>query len=173
MNEFLELRNTLNAPLPIHYHPPHPWLSSKTDCVHPTSLHCKQTPLLQHTIQIGSLIVSHVTTGIRANNPRITTMPPETRATDLKRIEDSIAAVSQDHSQKYRSCNSRERPHLHSDRVDVRNKELREDRVATYKVQKPKHFFPTFNGGGMYISSSSNVLSISKLKKWPILKNYK
>jgi hypothetical protein len=28
-------------------------------------------------------------------------MPPETRATDLKRIEDSIAAVSQDHTQKY------------------------------------------------------------------------
>ena len=27
-------------------------------------------------------------------------MPPETRATDLKRIEDSIAAVSQDHNQK-------------------------------------------------------------------------
>jgi len=128
-------------------------------------------------------------------------MPPETRATDLKRIEDSIAAVSQDHSQKFEllvdmlkgqslkldqtienqggqihdirnmmgtmaqqleftlqkisqvpgsSSNSRERPHLHSARVDVRNKELREDRVATYKVHEPKHFFPTFNWGGVH-----------------------
>jgi len=61
MNEFLELRNTLHAPLPCHSHPPHPWLSSKTDCVHPTALHCKQKPLLPHPIQIGSLIVSPVT----------------------------------------------------------------------------------------------------------------
>lgn len=28
-------------------------------------------------------------------------MPPDTRTTDLKRIEDSIAAVSQDHNLKY------------------------------------------------------------------------
>nr|TKS18592.1 hypothetical protein D5086_0000002610 [Populus alba] len=111
-------------------------------------------------------------------------MPPETRATDLKRIEDSLAAVSQDHSQKYEllidmfkgqslrldqtienqggqihdirnmmgtmaqqleftlqkisqtagsSSSSRERPQLHTDRGDVRNKEIKEDRAATYK----------------------------------------
>jgi len=182
MNEFLELRNTLHAPLPFHSHPRHPWLSSKTDCVHPTALHCKQKPLLPHPIQIGSLIVSPVTTGIRANNPRISTMPLETRATDLKRIEDSIAAVSQDHIQKYEllvdmlkgqslkldqtienqggqihdirnmmgtmaqqleftlqkisqaqgsSSSNRERPQLQPDRVDVRNREIREDKVAT------------------------------------------
>ncbi|XP_073265974.1 uncharacterized protein [Populus alba] len=201
MTEFLELRNSHNTPSPILYHLPHPWLSSKTDCTHPTAFQCTYKPFLHNTIQIGSLLVSPVTTGIRANNPRISIMPPETRATDLKRIEDSLAAVSQDHSQKYdllidmfkgqslkldqtienqggqihdirnmmgtmaqqleftlqkisqalgSSSSSRERPHLHPDRVDVRNKEIKEDKAATYKVHKPKHFFPTFNGGDVH-----------------------
>jgi hypothetical protein len=124
-------------------------------------------------------------------------MPPETRATDIKRIEDSIAAVAQDHGQKYEllvdmfkgqtlkidqtienqggqindirnmmgtmaqqleytlqkisqasssSSLSRDKQSLHPDRADLRGKELREDRFATYKVHKPKHFFPTFHG---------------------------
>ena len=124
-------------------------------------------------------------------------MPPETRATNLKRIEDSIAAVSQVQSQKYEllvdmfkgqtlklgqtienqggqindirnmlgtiaqqleftlqkisqapcsSSLSRDKQPLYPDRVYIRSKEPREDIFATYKVQKPKHFFPTFNG---------------------------
>jgi hypothetical protein len=39
-----------------------------------------------------------------------------------------------------------ERQPLNPERADLRNKELREDRVPIYKVHKPKHFFPTFNG---------------------------
>ncbi|KAG6763954.1 hypothetical protein POTOM_031404 [Populus tomentosa] len=38
---------------------------------------------------------------LRASYPRSAIMPPDTRTTDLKRIEDSIAAVSQDHNLKY------------------------------------------------------------------------
>jgi len=30
--------------------------------------------------------------------------------------------------------------------AEFRNKEPREDRMSTYKVHRPKHFFPTFNG---------------------------
>nr|TKS09199.1 hypothetical protein D5086_0000096030 [Populus alba] len=201
MTEFLELRSSLNTPFPTLYHLPSPWLSSKTDCSSSTAIKNTIQPALHHPIQIGSLIVSPVTTGIRANDSRLSNMPPETRATDLKRIEDSLAAVSQDHSQKYEllidmfkgqslrldqtienqggqihdirnmmgtmaqqleftlqkisqtagsSSSSRERPQLHTDRGDVRNKEIKEDRAATYKVHKPKHFFPTFNGGDVH-----------------------
>jgi hypothetical protein len=101
MNDSLELRNTPITPPLVHHLSPQPWSSSKTQFGHPTTHHCTQTSLLQNHIIIGSISVTHVTTGIRANNPRISTMPPETRATDLKRIEDSIAAVFQDHNQKY------------------------------------------------------------------------
>jgi hypothetical protein len=101
MNDFLELRNTPIAPSPVPYHFPQQWLSGKTDSGHLSIHHCTPTSQLQNSIVIGSLSVSHATTGIRANNPRISTMPPETRATDIKRIEDSIAAVAQDHGQKY------------------------------------------------------------------------
>jgi hypothetical protein len=44
------------------------------------------------------------------------------------------------------SSHSRERQPLNPERATIRNKELREDIVPTYKVNKPKHFFPTFNG---------------------------
>nr|TKS08041.1 hypothetical protein D5086_0000106910 [Populus alba] len=155
-----------------------------TDCTHSTAFENTLKPVLQHPIQIGSLLVSPVTTGIRANNPRISIMPPETRSTDLKRIEESLAAVSQDHAQKYEllidmfkgqslkldqtienqggqihdirnmmgtmaqqleftlqklsqatgsSSSNRERPQLHPDRVEMRNKEIKEDKAATYK----------------------------------------
>jgi hypothetical protein len=30
--------------------------------------------------------------------------------------------------------------------IDSKNKFLLEERVPSYKVHKPKHFFPTFNG---------------------------
>ena len=41
---------------------------------------------------------------------------------------------------------SRDKQPLYSDRADLRSKELREDRFVTYKVHKPKHSFPIFNG---------------------------
>jgi hypothetical protein len=53
------------------------------------------------SLQIGTISFSLVPSGIRAGNPWTSTMAPYTRAADFKRIEDSIAAVSQDNSQKY------------------------------------------------------------------------
>ena len=101
MNDFLKLRSTPIAPSYVLYHSPPRWLSSNTESGHPLIHPCTSISSLQNSIVIGSLSVSHVTTGIRANNPRTSTMPPETRATDLKHIEDSMVVVSQDHNQKY------------------------------------------------------------------------
>jgi len=60
---------------------------------------------------------------------------------------------------------SRERQPLHPDKANIRNKEPREDKVATYKVHKPNISFQ-LSMGKMYTSGCSNVHSILKLKKW-------
>jgi len=67
--------------------------------------------------------------------------------TMAQQLEFTLQKISQAQGS---SSSSRERPPLQPDKVDVRNREIREDRVATYKVHKPKHFFPTFNVGDVH-----------------------
>ena len=57
---------------------------------------CQAVPIL-----FGSLNITHVPSGIRADVLWLTIMPLDTRTTEIKRIEDSIAAVKQDSGQKY------------------------------------------------------------------------
>jgi hypothetical protein len=63
--------------------------------------HLIQPPPFLDQIHIGSLSIPRVTSDIRAGNPRTSIMPPDIKAADFKRIEDSIVVVSQDHNQKY------------------------------------------------------------------------
>ena len=124
-------------------------------------------------------------------------MPPDTRAADLKRSEDSIAAVSQDHNLKYelmadllKGQNVKLDQTIANQGVQIRDiqsimgtmaqqlelalhklspntgsssqgidkqvssmegyksrhRSSHEERIPLYKIHKPKHFFPTFNG---------------------------
>jgi len=81
-------------------------LPTPSPCSHVESCHssllrfphtqtCQAEPIL-----FGSLNITHVTSGI-GDNPRLTTMPLDTRTTEIKRMEDSIATVKQDSGQKY------------------------------------------------------------------------
>jgi hypothetical protein len=54
--------------------------------------HLIQPPPFLDQIHIGSLSIPRVTSDIRAGNPRTSTMPPDTKAADFKRIE-NIAHV--------------------------------------------------------------------------------
>ena len=124
-------------------------------------------------------------------------MPPDTRTTDLKRIEDSITVVLQDHNLKYelmvdllkgqnvkldqtianQGAQIRDMqgimstmaqqldlalhklsPHTSSlsqgrdkqvsstEGYESRHRNSQEERNHSYKIHKPKHFFPVFNG---------------------------
>jgi hypothetical protein len=139
-------------------------------------------------------------------------MPLDTRTTEIKRMEDSIAAVKQDSGQKYEqlvdilkgqslkldqtienqgaqindirhmmgsmahqieftllklsqapgsSSYNTERPVPSPEGVEFRNQEHREDRMSTYKVHRPKHFFPP-SMGNMCTSGFLNAHSISR-----------
>jgi len=124
-------------------------------------------------------------------------MPPDTRAANLKHIEDSIVAVSQDHNLKYElmvdllkgqnvkldqtianqgaqikdiksimgtmaqqlelalhklslntgsSSQGRDKQVSVMEGYESRHMSSQEERIPSYKIHKPKHFFPTFNG---------------------------
>ena len=175
-----------------------PWLN--TDANLSSENHSNTArPLSPLTVplQVGTISVSPITSGIRADLPRTTTMPPETRSAEFKRMEESITVVRQDSGQKYEmlmdtlrgqsikldqtienqgaqindirnmmgtmaqqieftllklshtSGDSSHNTARHTqipERVEGRNKGVQDDRVPSYKVHKPKHFFPTFNG---------------------------
>jgi len=179
-------------------------LPTLSPCTHIESYHFSLLsfpPTLTHQaepILFCSLNIAHVTSGIRADNPRTTTMPPDTRTTEIKRMEDAIAAVKQDSGQKYEqlvdilkeqslkldqtiekqgtqindtrhmkgpmaqqieftllklsqaprsSSYNTERPVPSPEGAEFRDREPHEDRMSTYKVHRPKHFFPYLQRG--------------------------
>jgi hypothetical protein len=92
---FLEVINSTLPSSSMNYPSQPPWLSTKE--YNPSLL-----PPLLGPIQVGTISVSLVTSGIRADHPRkTTTMPPDTRSSEFKRMEESITVVRQDSGQKY------------------------------------------------------------------------
>jgi len=99
---FLEVRNSI-LPSSSGAHPSQPpRLNTETPnaSLYPSPDRHHSPPSLS-PIQVGTLSVSPITSGIRADHPRTTTMPPDTRSSEFKRMEESITAVRQDSGQKY------------------------------------------------------------------------
>ena len=99
---FLEVRNSTLPSSSVNYPSQPPWLSTKeyNPSLSPPS--ASLLPPLLGFIQVGTISVSPVTSGIRADHPRTTTtMPPDTRSSEFKRMEESITVVRQDSGQKY------------------------------------------------------------------------
>nr|TKS10950.1 hypothetical protein D5086_0000078190 [Populus alba] len=98
---FLEVWNSTLPSSSVNYSSQPPWLN--TEAQHPSlnpppAIH-SPPPLVP--IQVGTISVSPITAGIRADHPRTTTMPPDTRSTEFKCMEESITVVRQDSGQKY------------------------------------------------------------------------
>jgi len=99
---FLEVRNFTLPSSSVNYPSQPPWLNTKeyNPSLSPPS--ASLLPPLLGPIQVGTISVSLVTSGIRADHPRkTTTMPPDTRSSEFKRMEESITVVRQDSGQKY------------------------------------------------------------------------
>lgn len=199
---WLETNSTLL--LPLVEQPAQPWLN--TDARFSLNNHLptvQNLSPLTAPIQVGTLSVSPLTSGIRADIPRTITMPPETRTAEFKRMEETIIAARQDSSQKYEmlmdtlkgqstkldqtienqgaqisdirsmigtmaqqieftllklSHTSGESSHhtarhtSSSEGGEGRNKGLQDDRILSYKVHRPKHFF-LFGWSGALLAS--------------------